>query len=82
MRCVCAEGVELRPPQGIGKQAYARAHLRELAVDAEAWETLWECPDTGLLWREWYPYPEMQAGGPSAFSPISRDEAKRRFRIP
>lgn len=78
MKCVCEQSGQLEPG-AISKEAYSRSHLRKLAVNVELWERLWECPDTGLLWREWHPHPEMQAGGPSHFSLIERDEARRRF---
>jgi hypothetical protein len=58
---------------------YAQLHLMKIKTDAVHWQTLWKNPQTGELWKEFFPMPEMHGGGPPVFIKITEQEAKSEF---
>lgn len=58
---------------------YAYGHLRELVKDGKRWETLYGCPETGRLWKRYYPHPEYHASGWPELVQISPEEAAATF---
>ena len=78
----CLEGVVARyrtMDAGVGAAKYASAHLVELVYNSEKWDTLYGCPETGRLWRDYFPYPSSHGGGPMELVPISPEAAAAEF---
>lgn len=76
MKCKCAQTERLHGAEG---QDYEREHLRELSVDVETWQVLLQCPETGLLWKKYYPNPEAHGGGAPEYVKIPREIAQEEF---
>ncbi len=64
---------------GIDGQTFAKQNFVQLKVDAVHWKVLWQNPKTGEYWKEYFPQPETQGGGPSEFVKITVQEAKMEF---
>jgi hypothetical protein len=79
MKCECTRTERLH---GAAGQEYEHGHLRELAVDLESWQMLLECPETGLLWKKYYPNPQAHGGGAPDYVKIPREIAEEEFDIP
>ena len=60
-------------------EVYAHSHLHELAYDSDEWETLYGCPETGRLWKEYRVHPEYHGGGWPELVQISPREARKSF---
>lgn len=65
-------------PAGDGRE-YAKSHLTEIHTDVAKWIVLYRCPFTGVYWKEFFPHPEAQAGGPSELTQISKSRAMEEF---
>jgi hypothetical protein len=76
MTCRCGE---LQRLHGREAQDYARSHLQELVVDAESWQVLYRCQETGRYWKEYFPQPEAHGGGPSELVQIPKELAEEEF---
>ena len=76
VNCRCAEIQHLL---GAAAQRYEREHLRELVVDGEKWETLFGCPETGRLWKEYLPHAEYHGGGLPELVQLSPEAAAAEF---
>ena len=76
--CRCKE---IKFIQGADAKNYARSHLREITVNFDNWETLYQCPITKTFWKEYFPYPEGHGGGPPELIQISPEDAKRDFKL-
>jgi Immunity protein 27 len=79
MDCRCGE---IRRLSGAEAADYSRSHLRELVIDPTNWQTLYDCPATGTLWKEYHPRSEQHGGGPPKLVVISPQEAKAAFNYP
>ncbi len=60
-------------------QAFAKQHLIQRKVDDVNWKVLWENPQTGEFWKEYFPQSEMQGGGPRELLKISEQQARQEF---
>lgn len=60
MRCICQDVFEFTGNEAL---AYAENHLKTISIDKNNWQTLYECPITGIQWIEDYPYSEYHGGG-------------------
>jgi hypothetical protein len=60
-------------------EAFAKQNLVQIKVDAANWKVLWKDPQTGKFWKEYFPYSELQGGGPPEFIQITEEEAKSDF---
>jgi hypothetical protein len=76
--CRCEE---LQHLDGAEAREYARAHLVKIKVDLDKWQILYECPNTGKLWKEYYPYPDSHGGGPPELVQISLQAAQEEFHL-
>lgn len=76
MTCRCREIEQLHGAEG---QTYEKDHLRRLSIDEENWQVLLECPETGLLWKKYYPQAEAHGGGPPEYVRISLEIAQKEF---
>jgi hypothetical protein len=65
---------------GVEAQVKARS-LHELARDPAGWTVLYRDPDSGVLWKESYPWPESHGGGPPRLEVISRKRALLEFDV-
>ena len=63
---------------GAEGQKYSDKHLIKLAHNDDTWETLYECPDSGVLWIKKYPHAEYHGGGPPDFEKVATQEKKVR----
>ena len=73
--CRCAEIKHIDS----GVEVYKHSHLHELAYDDDTWETLYGCPETGRLWKEYRVHPEYHGGGWPKLVQISPKEAKKTY---
>lgn len=62
---------------GAEAKSYVNTHLKEIKVDINLWQTLYQCPDTKVYWKEYYKYPETHGSGPPELIKVSDKEAKR-----
>jgi hypothetical protein len=62
-------------------QELARKNLIQVAVDDVNWKVLYRNAVTGDYWKEFFPDSGMHGGGPPAFVKISKEEARREFKI-
>ncbi len=60
-------------------EVYKHSHLHELADDSDTWETLYGCPETGKLWKEYRVHPEYHGGGWPVLVQVSPKEAAEAF---
>ena len=60
-------------------EAFARRNLVQIKVDPTNWKVLWQNPQTGEFWKEYFPHSELQGGGAPEFVQISEEEAKSEF---
>ena len=60
MICKCNELEEIN---GRDAQDYAFEHLNKL-LSGDNWETLYECPNTGIKWLEDFPHSDWHGGPP------------------
>lgn len=69
------------PTRLIGNQgeAFAKQNLIQRKVDDVNWKVLWENPQTGEFWKEYFPQSEMHGGGSPEFVKITGQEAKAEF---
>jgi hypothetical protein len=69
------------PTRLIGKQGndFANQNLVQLKVDDVSWKVLWENPQTGEFWKEYFPQSEVHGGGPPEFLKISEQQARQEF---
>ena len=65
-------------PSDLEVYRYIYGHLRWL-TDSEQWETLYGCPDTGRLWKEYSSHPEYHLGGWPIVEQISPAAAAATF---
>lgn len=77
-KCKCQKISTLHGREG---QDYANQHLVLITVDSINWKTLYKCPVTENLWKEYYPHSEEHGGGSPEFIKISKDEANKEFSI-
>lgn len=76
MRCRCRETTHFH---GAAAQEYSRGHLTELKVDDANWIVLFQCPETGIYWKEHFPRSGEHGGGASELLQIRREEAATEF---
>jgi len=74
--CKCNELLELH---GVEGENYVREHLVEIVVDVINWRTLYQCPITKRLWRDYHPHPGYHGGGPVHFFQITIEQAMKDF---
>jgi hypothetical protein len=79
MKCRCIETERLH---GAAGQDYESAHLRELVVEVETWQMLLQCPETGTLWKKYYPSSGGHGGGAPDYVKIPCDIAQEEFDLP
>jgi hypothetical protein len=60
MKCICQKITEL---EGNDALDYAENHLEIISIDKDNWQTLYECPVTGIQWLKDYPDSEYHGGG-------------------
>ena len=60
MRCICQDISEI---EGNDVLDYIEGHLKTILIDKDKWQTLYECPFTGIQWLEDYPQGEYHGGG-------------------
>ena len=64
---------------GNEREAFVKQGLMQLKIDALNWRVLWKNPQTGELWKEYFPHSEMHGGGPAEFVKITEKDAKVEF---
>lgn len=74
--CECESTSHLK---GVAGQEYAREHLEQLKVNESAWIVLHRCPNTGRLWKEYFPHSDEHGGGSPEYEQISLSKAKEEF---
>lgn len=74
--CNCKEITHIEGNEG---SKYAESHLKVLKVDSSEFTTLYQCPETGILWKESYPNINFQGGGSPEFNQINENRAKSEF---
>jgi hypothetical protein len=73
MACKCNELAKLDDIPSKGMQAYASEHLIKVSVDAEAWEIVYQCPETGIKFLRKNIHSELHGGGMHVWSVIAGD---------
>ena len=76
--CRCRDLVSLGEREG---RDYVEQHLAELVVDLDNWRVLYQCPVTGLYWRESRKWPEAHGGGIRKYDRIGETEAAAQFGV-
>lgn len=76
--CKCNMVKEIRGGEG---EYYAKDHLVLIKVHDIEWTALYQCPETGRLWKEFFPFPEAHGCGPADFIQITVEEARKEFKI-
>ena len=66
-------------PSDLEVYRYIYGHLRWLADHSEGWESLYGCPETGLLWKKYLSPSEGFSDGWPIVEQISPEEAKATF---
>jgi hypothetical protein len=71
--CKCLSEEKMHGAEGA---KYTAEHLIEIAYNQDTWETLYECPETGVLWVKTYPHAEYHGGGSPDFVKIATRKKK------
>jgi hypothetical protein len=58
---------------------FAARNLVKLKVDVANWKVLWQNPETGEYWKEYFPESELHGGGTPEFVKIEEEEARNEF---
>lgn len=53
--------------------------LKEISVNGDNWEALYQNPKDGAYWEMSYPTSHMLGGGPPKLSKLSSSQAKERY---
>jgi Immunity protein 27 len=71
----------IRHLEGAAASEYANSHLKQIKVDLERWQTLFQCPNMSRFWKEYFLFPEAQGGGIPNLIQVSDQEAYKEFNL-
>ena len=62
-------------------RAVVATRLEKIADSGGGWETLFRDRANGQLWERFYPFGEMQGGGPESLRLIDMDSAEQKYGV-